>query len=205
VATRETQDAATAIVLTLLGGRLLYPPRTLVDRHYAPSERINLSGRPVKQVLSVTSPTGEAVTFQFLGNGNVVLQQSDTSSVCANKLDYVDVTYIAGVETLPPPVAAAVHTLACEMDKADAGEACSLPQRVTSVSRQGVSWSILDPQDFLNEGRTGLYAVDLVLSAYNRSYSRARARVFSPEFRPPIRLSETLTSELPTYREVLHG
>jgi hypothetical protein len=140
----------------------------------------------------VVAPTGEVVPFQFLGNGNVILQEPVPKTRCAQTPEYVDVTYTAGVDTIPPPVMAAIDTLACEMDKADAGEACSLPQRVTSVSRQGVSWTILDPQDFLTEGRTGLYAVDLVLSAYNRSSARARARVFSPEFLPPVRLSQTV-------------
>lgn len=58
---------------------------------------------------------------------------------------------------------------------------CTLPQRVTSVSRQGVSWTLLDTQDFLEQGRTGIYSVDLFLKAVNPDKARMRPRVFSPD------------------------
>lgn len=58
---------------------------------------------------------------------------------------------------------------------------CRFPARVTNVTRQGVSWTILDPQDFLNDGRTGLYEVDLFLKAVNPDKARRPARVFSPD------------------------
>ena len=56
-----------------------------------------------------------------------------------------------------------------------------LPQRVTSVSRQGVNYTILDNQDFVEEMRTGLYVVDLFLKSVNPDKARAKARVFSPD------------------------
>ena len=55
------------------------------------------------------------------------------------------------------------------------------PQRVTQVSRQGMSWTLLDPQDFLDKGRTGIYQVDLFLSTVNPRRRRLRSRVFSPD------------------------
>lgn len=202
MATREIEHAATTIVLTLLGGRLVYPQRVVVDRHYHPTSRLHLSGRPVREVLSVTSADGP-VEYTYLGNGSVLLlgDQGRTArmsdpfkprNMCKTSEYYVDVEYICGASQLPPAVASAVDMLACEMEKAQAGEPCSLPERLTSISRQGLSWTVMDPQDFLTEGRTGIYSIDLLISAYNRSYARARARVFSPEFRPPIRLSEEL-------------
>lgn len=58
---------------------------------------------------------------------------------------------------------------------------CAIPERVTSVSREGVSWTLLDPQDFLENGRTGIYTVDLFLKAVNPERRRMRSRVFSPD------------------------
>jgi hypothetical protein len=58
---------------------------------------------------------------------------------------------------------------------------CMLPQRVTQVTRQGMSWTLLDPQDFLNKGRTGLYQVDLFLITVNPDGAKLRSRVFSPD------------------------
>jgi hypothetical protein len=58
---------------------------------------------------------------------------------------------------------------------------CALPQRVTSISRQGVSYTLLDSQDFIDDLRTGLYAVDLFLKTVNPDKARRKSRVFSPD------------------------
>jgi hypothetical protein len=62
------------------------------------------------------------------------------------------------------------------------GMTCHLPARVTSITRQGVSFTVLDPQTFLNEGRTGIYTVDLFLKAYNPNGQIRRPMVWSPDF-----------------------
>jgi hypothetical protein len=76
----------------------------------------------------------------------------------------------------------AARTLAMEFCKLWNGDDdCALPQRVTSISRQGVSYTLLDSQDFIEEMRTGLYAVDLFLKTVNPDKARAKSRVFSPD------------------------
>jgi hypothetical protein len=76
----------------------------------------------------------------------------------------------------------AARTLALEFAKLWAGDDdCALPQRITSVSRQGVSYTILDQQDFIDELKTGLYAVDLFLKSVNPDKARAKAKVFTPD------------------------
>lgn len=67
--------------------------------------------------------------------------------------------------------------LACELVRAHLGLDCNLPQRVQSVSRQGISMTLLDPQRFLDEGRTGLYLVDLFLRTVNPNQLRRRPRI----------------------------
>lgn len=89
------------------------------------------------------------------------------------------VTYSYGT---PPPSAGkkAAIRLANELILADKGSSqCALPERITSVSRQGVSYTVLDPQSFLENGRVGIYEVDLFLSAFNPSKAKKKARVFS--------------------------
>lgn len=68
---------------------------------------------------------------------------------------------------------------------------CKLPQRVQTLVRQGVSMTILDPQDFLDNGRTGIYLVDLWLKAVNPHGNRRRARVMSPDWGAPARTVAT--------------
>lgn len=93
----------------------------------------------------------------------------------------VEVTYTYGT---PPPTAgrAAARVLATELVKLyENDDTCALPQRVTSISRQGVSYTVLDNQDFIDELKTGIYAIDLFLKTVNPDKARARARVFSPD------------------------
>jgi len=192
----SAQEAAASIVLRLLGGRLIYPPVLIVERYYSPRQRVNLTGRPVIDVDSVTDPAGRPVPFDVIVNRSALLlsPQAPTlrSAWCFSGPAYVEVTYLCGVYELPVAVQEAIDVLAGELLLASSGQPCSLPQRITSVTRQGVSWTVLDPQDFLDQGRTGLYQVDLVLSTYNAAGAKARARVFSPEYQPPLRISETV-------------
>jgi hypothetical protein len=81
------------------------------------------------------------------------------------------VTFTYGVA--PPAMGRrAAAFLACELAKACSPETfgdgtCQLPERVTTIARQGVTAVVLDPFSFLEKGRTGLYQVDLFLAAAN--------------------------------------
>lgn len=78
----------------------------------------------------------------------------------------------------------AARELGCELAKAAAGVACNLPKRATSVSRQGVSFSLPDLMEFLGDGRTGIYLVDLFLKAVNPGGLTRRATFVSPDYPP---------------------
>lgn len=90
----------------------------------------------------------------------------------------------------PPPTAArrAVGALACEIIKACSGDSsCCLPKRTQSYNRQGISVVLLDSMDFFDKGRTGIYEVDLFLSAVNPLNRPSGARVVSPDSEPRAR------------------
>jgi hypothetical protein len=55
------------------------------------------------------------------------------------------------------------YVLACTGDGR-----CRLPERLTSVTRQGVSWSVLGPDEFLDRGLTGIGAIDHWLNVVNQ-------------------------------------
>lgn len=63
----------------------------------------------------------------------------------------------------------------------DDPDQCALPDRVTSVSRQGISYAVLDPQTFLDQGKTGMYEVDLFIKTANPYRARKKAKMFSPD------------------------
>lgn len=93
--------------------------------------------------------------------------------------------------TLGTPVPAAglyaAGIYACELLKACTDGPCRLPRRVTSIVRQGVTYALLDPMEFLEKGLTGLYEVDAWIRAVNPAGLAVGARVHSPDRRPPRR------------------
>ena len=63
---------------------------------------------------------------------------------------------------------------------------CELPERVTSVNREGLSYTIFDPQSYLMERKTGLPSVDLWLAAVNPAKSLRPSGVWTPDAPPPV-------------------
>lgn len=92
-----------------------------------------------------------------------------------------------------PPAAGvrAVQELATELARADLGGPCALPKRVTSLTRGGMTMALLDPLDFLEKGRTGLFFVDLVIAAYNPAKLATRSRVYRADALPRGRRTGT--------------
>lgn len=90
----------------------------------------------------------------------------------------VDITY--GIE-VPSILERAARTLACELlNDACAGQ-CKLPERVTSVSRRGLSIEVASAQDLLDKRLTGIYSVDLAIVTLNPSRMQSPAFVWTPQ------------------------
>ena len=144
----------------------------------SPSSRLRLRGRPVQQIHSVRDRTGSIVSPSryYLVDHSTLQARSGVPWTPCN----IEVTYSYG-SPAPALGRAAARVLATEFVKLWNGDECDLPSRVTSVARQGVSYTILDNQDFIDELRTGLYVVDLFLKSSNPDKARAKARVFSPD------------------------
>lgn len=100
----------------------------------------------------------------------------------------VTVTY--GRE-LPELVRLAAAEFACELIKGCVGAPCKLPQRLSSITRQGVTVSFLDSFDMLAGGLTGLYLVDLAIRTYNPHGLTRRPAVWSPDAGPHWRVTDT--------------
>lgn len=139
--------------------------------------RLRLRGRPVRAVSKVVSGgvTLDPSKYQVINSSVLTAAPGGSLDVCG-----LEVTYTYGVN---PPTAGrrAARYLAQEFVKGWGGGECELPDRVTSIVRQGVEYTILDNQAFLDDLRTGVYAVDLFLKAVNPDNARKPARVFSPD------------------------
>lgn len=91
-----------------------------------------------------------------------------------------EVLYLLG-RTVPPALLDAAGTLACEFAKACTGGACRLPSRATTVARSGVTVTLVDVDQLLDDGLTGITEVDMVIRALNPFKRKSRPRLYSPD------------------------
>lgn len=97
------------------------------------------------------------------------------------------VTYNKGIP-VPPAGIRAVTAYALEIWKACVGAGgCRLPSRVTDITREGVTMTMMDPLDFLKDGLTGIPEVDIWLTAVNPYGQRDQSRMYSPRRSAPRR------------------
>ena len=204
--TVDWEAVATSIVRELLGRRLTWPLMRVIDE-YPVNRELILSGRPVQQVLAVTvvnargdetvlDPANYRVDSMFrirIDGGVALPAPTYFGGRCRTA---IQVEYVYGAPP-PAPLANAIAYYADQLELAASGSTeCKLPKRVTSIARQGINMTILDPQDFLDKGRTGLPEVDTMLAVYNPGKAKARARLFTERNPPPRRLfAEAITDE----------
>lgn len=171
-----------------------YPPRSCGCSRL---KKVDLGLWPVTQVISVKIDGGvvdpteyrvDAGRFlvhlagagpDFVNNGWPTCQHLDRASTEVGTFEVI-VKY--GV---PVPDAGRFATvrLACELTKACAGLVCQLPGRTSQVTRQQISFTMINAS-MLDNGLTGLYEVDLFIMAYNPTKQRGHTVVFSPDLLP---------------------
>ena len=137
---------------------------------------------PRSDLTGITSVLLDGGTFTSWALDGSWLARTDglSWSVCG---DRTSVTYAFG--KLPPIAGVgACVTLAVELARyasPDPDQACTLPRRLTSVTRQGISFAALDNMQFLDDGLTGLYSVDAFIRATNPKNRMQTATCWSPD------------------------
>lgn len=122
---------------------------------------------------------GEPFTaFQFLRNGWLERTDGSAWNVCSGD---TEITYRWG--EAPPYVGKlAAISLAYHLALNEVGsDDCKLPSNVITATRQGLTIQRVDPNDFLDDGRTGISDVDLFLRAFNPYGRPSSGGVWSPD------------------------
>lgn len=153
----------------------------------APAE-VRLPGSP-SRVLSVTVSGALRDPASYRLNGQYLQDLSGTGwPTCEPGMV---VQYESGKE---PPAAgkAAAGLLAREFGKAIIGDpSCQLPANVTSVTRQGITQTIVPATQIIALGQTGVVSADLWLATVNPHRLTRRARAWSPDTHPRTYLRST--------------
>lgn len=190
ITVHDFYDTAFHILNGLVGHRLSRSSAAVTERHVVAgsvvaggSRDIQLN-RPARHVSSVVRVDGDCpITWEAI-NGYIVRISAESQPIPCTPCSEVEIVYIP--QQTSAVVEQAIVRLAEELYASKTGGPCALPERVTSVTRQGVTWTLLDPQDFFDRGLTGIYAVDIVIRAFNPSKALRRARVWTVE-RPPAK------------------
>lgn len=176
------------------------------------ADRIRLPGYPVVEVEQVVID-GEAVSDERYriedSRWLVWIPDEDTPGAVRSwpRVEGWYITYVYG--TLPPPggreaAAALGQQLALSCSPTGDGE-CRLPERVTSITRQGLTMAILDPLTLFSEGRTGLVEVDMWIEAQRLGVARRPAGLVVPGRKPAGHRRDTLPPSVPLADVILYG
>lgn len=133
---------------------------------------------PRPDVTAVTNVTLDGVTFTaYRLDGNWLVRTDRRGwPLCNTTL----VSYTYG-RPVPAGGRLAAIALGTELGKAFAGKSCALPARVTSVTRQGVSFTALESLATLKDDLVGIHSVDLWLRKVNPAKAPQSGSVWSPD------------------------
>lgn len=133
---------------------------------------------PRPDVTAITAVTlGGAAFTAYRRSGNYAVRTDGRGWPLSND---TRITYQFGRKVPASGVLAEIQ-LATELGKAMAGKPCGLPARVTSVTRQGISFDMLESLEVLKAGLTGVYSVDQWILAVNPDRQRQQGRCWSPD------------------------
>lgn len=177
----QAVEEASWLMWQLSGGRFSskYVARRDLYRYRTELRKFRLAHGPVETIFSaeLLDPRDDSlspITWTDLrggvirvGNSSGGFRQTSYLGGCATVTDtLLQIEYLTK-PNLPSGGERQVRKLADEFYKSNAGAPCNLPERITSITRQGMTWTLLDPQDFLNQQRTGIGSIDQWLSAVN--------------------------------------
>lgn len=148
--------------------------------------RVLLTHRPVQSINTVTDGGVVLGVDQYVLEGSWLRRRGTcwlTSFPCDDPQLIVD--YQSGV-SFPAGTGAAVGEVACEYLSALRGDACRLPSRATSITRQGVTVTLDNAAEFwhgnyVTRRRIGLPITDAWLESVAGSGPRIASRVYSPD------------------------
>jgi hypothetical protein len=158
------------------------------DRNLAGGPEILLPGYPVVAITSVTIDGVLLAPSAYRIDDDRWLSRIDGEGWPLQDdraMDSFLVVYTYGI-AIPPMARRAAAAYACQVLKACLQDSsCSLPPRTQSVVRQGLSANTRDPNDYIDNGKTGVDEADRFIKAVNPNGLQERAAVLSPDVNWP--------------------
>lgn len=121
----------------------------------------------IYKLVSVSINGADVPVDDFYISDNVAFARKDGKVVVSGS-DVVCFTYETGL-AVPKALQRACQRFADELILWDMDDdTCAIPRNTSTVSRQGESFTLMMPDDFISDGRTGIYEVDQAIKAFSR-------------------------------------
>lgn len=198
----DDPDVGTAIavaseILTLATAHLIHPAGEQTEEFITRNlRRFSPVYGPVTGVISLIRLSGEQeypVSHRQVGNTIHVLDQGRdavplwrTNGACGSEEAIYRVTYRFGSTIGPAGRQAVLHYARQVYLYLTGSDECDLPEKVTSIDREGIGITLATPQDFLDRGRTGLPRVDEWLAQVNPKRALRPSAVYTPDSPPGV-------------------
>lgn len=195
--------AAASEVLTMATAYLVHPASEQTEEFIASGtvRRFSPLYGPVTAVVSVVTVDAEGTErpvtgWQKVGSTVHLLGRQRatetplwrTNGICGPGQTVYRITYRTA-STVTAAARQALLDYAYQLFLAFQGsDECALPDRTTSVTREGVGIELMTPQDYLDKGRTGLPQVDEWLAQANPKRALRPSAVYTPDSPPGVGL-----------------
>ncbi|MGV1079721.1 MAG: hypothetical protein ACOYD1_07695 [Candidatus Nanopelagicales bacterium] len=184
-------------VLSRLTGYMIHGPGYAVDQYvlWGAARRVGTTFRPLREVTGIgVTRDGDLMALMpedWRVIGNSIFFTRGLGGCTWPSRDALEVTYRFGSTVTRGARATALYYARQIFLAGPCGDmsACQLPERVTSITREGISMTTLDPQTFLDRGLTGLIRVDEWLASYATRKAARPAGVFGVDSPPPVNVA----------------
>jgi len=160
----------------LINGQMYNLPANIATTS---NTQLRLRRQPVISIVDVFSGGVEIPLTDIELRNNAFIMRKDKTPFVLSPQEELVVTYTHGS---PPPIAGkrAAVRLANELILAEKQDPnCALPDSVTSINRQGISYTLLDPQVYIEKGRTGVYEIDMFIYGANPRGALKKPNVYT--------------------------
>jgi hypothetical protein len=143
---------------------------------------LRLRHQPVQSVVEVTFQGQLIDPSQYTLRNNAYLVKKYSVPWVLDTIDSLVVTYVYGNQIPGTGKNAAIRLANEYIWKMEGSDNSALPTRINiSYTRQGETIGVLDPMKYFDDGRTGIYEVDLFLATVNPHKAKKPPKVFSAD------------------------
>lgn len=172
----------------VMDGRMYNLPRSQVLRSMNASRgssggrvtKLYLKHKPVREVIEIVESGVTLDPSSYTLRERAFIRKRNGSVWRMSSSDELAVTYTYGANPPQMGIDEAIKLADQFMLYEIGSDDCILPETVTAVERQGVSIAVINPNDIIQNGFTGIRSTDMFIKTYNPDRARVKSKIYIP-------------------------